>query len=99
MRLQADGRSLQDTSVNQGFATFADSMYAAEKQARKEVEERAKVQETIRAALAAKKEKEIREAATLARAEKAGLMASSISKFNSEIRKDDSEYRRDTEDY
>jgi SNW domain-containing protein 1 len=74
-------------------------MYAAEKQARKEVEERAKVQETIRAALAAKKEKEIREAATLARAEKAGLMASSISKFNSEIRKDDSEYRRDTEDY
>ena len=74
-------------------------MYAAEKQARKEVEERAKVQETIRAALAAKKEKEIREAATLARAEKAGLMASSISKFNSEIRKDNSEYRRDTEDY
>jgi hypothetical protein len=39
-------------------------------------------------ALAAKKEKEIREAATLARAEKAGLMASSISKFNSELRKD-----------
>jgi len=51
-----------------------------------------------------KKEREIREAATLARAEKAGLMASSISKFNSEIRKDSSsdasEIRRtDTEDY
>ena len=43
MRLQADGRSLQDTSVNEKFATFADSMYAAEKQARKEVEERNKV--------------------------------------------------------
>ena len=41
-------------------------------------------------ALAAKKEREIREAATLARAEKAGLMASSISKFNSELRKDSS---------
>jgi SNW domain-containing protein 1 len=63
-------------------------MYAAEKQARKEVEERSKIQETIKMALAAKKEKEIREAATLARAEKAGLMASSISKFNSELRKD-----------
>ena len=88
MRLQADGRSLQDTSVNERFAQFADSMYAAEKQARKEVEERNKVQETIKLALAAKKEKEIREAATLARAEKAGLMASSISKFNSELRKD-----------
>jgi SNW domain-containing protein 1 len=66
-------------------------MYAAEKQARKEVEERNKVQETIKMALAAKREREIREAATLARAEKAGLMASSISKFNSELRKDDSE--------
>jgi hypothetical protein len=40
-------------------------------------------------ALAMKKEKEIKEAATLARAEKAGLMASSISKFNSELRRDD----------
>ena len=40
-------------------------------------------------ALAAKREREIREAATLARAEKAGLMASSISKFNSELRKGD----------
>ena len=63
-------------------------MYAAEKYARKEVEERNKIQETIKLALAAKKEREIREAATLARAEKAGLMASSISKFNSELRKD-----------
>jgi len=34
-----------------------------------------------------KKEKDIKEKATLARAEKAGLMASSISSFNSEIRK------------
>lgn len=66
-------------------------MYAAEKQARKEVEERNKIQETVKMALAAKKEREIREAATLARAEKAGLMASSISKFNSELRKDTSE--------
>ena len=38
--------------------------------------------------MAIKKENEIKQAATLARAEKAGLMASSISKFNSELRKD-----------
>ena len=63
-------------------------MYTAEKQARKEVEERNKIQEAIRLQLAAKKEEQIRKAATLARAEKAGLMASSISKFNSELRKD-----------
>jgi hypothetical protein len=39
-------------------------------------------------ALAMKKEQQIKEAATLVRAEKAGLMASSISKFNSELRKE-----------
>jgi SNW domain-containing protein 1 len=87
--------------VNEKFATFADSMYAAEKQARKEVEERNKVQETIKMALAAKKEREIREAATLVRAEKAGMVASSISKFNSELRNEGSESeidsRRDSE--
>ena len=87
--------------MNEKFATFADSMYAAEKQARKEVEERNKVQETIKMALAAKKEREIREAATLVRAEKAGMVASSISKFNSELRKEGSESeidsRRDSE--
>ena len=87
--------------MNEKFATFADSMYAAEKQARKEVEERNKVQETIKMALAAKKEREIREAATLVRAEKAGMVASSISKFNSELRNEGSESeidsRRDSE--
>jgi SNW domain-containing protein 1 len=65
------------------------------------VEERNKVQETIKMALAAKKEREIREAATLVRAEKAGMVASSISKFNSELRKEGSESeidsRRDSE--
>lgn len=81
--------------MNEKFATFADSMYAAEKQARKEVEERGKVQETIKMALAAKKEREIREAATLVRAEKAGMVASSISKFNSEIRRDGGTTERD----
>lgn len=91
MRLQADGRNMQDTSINERFASFSDSLYIAEKQARKEVEERAKVQETIKMALAMKKEKEIKQAATLARAEKAGLMASSISKFNSELRRDGAE--------
>ena len=88
MRLQADGRNMQDTSINERFSSFTDSLYTAEKQARKEVEERSKMQETLKMALAMKKEQEIKQAATLARAEKAGLMASSISKFNSELRKD-----------
>jgi len=40
MRLQADGRNLQDISVNSRHAAFADAIYAAERQARKETEER-----------------------------------------------------------
>ena len=98
MRLQADGRNMQDTSINERFSSFSDSLYMAEKQSRKEVEERAKVQETIKMALAMKKEKEIKQAATLARAEKAGLMASSISKFNSEMRRDGDDRGMTTED-
>jgi SNW domain-containing protein 1 len=43
MRLQADGRNMQDTSINERFSSFSDSLYMAEKQSRKEVEERAKV--------------------------------------------------------
>ena len=34
MRLQADGRNLQDISVNPRHAAMADAMYAAERQAR-----------------------------------------------------------------
>lgn len=63
MRLQADGRSMQDTSINERFASFTDSLYAAEKNSRKEVQERNKIQETIKMALAMKKEKEIQQAA------------------------------------
>lgn len=45
-----------------------------------------------------KREEKIKQAATLARAEKEGLMASSFSKLNSEIRKDKREEGSDEED-
>ena len=43
MRLQADGRGLHDTTVNERHAQFADALYAAERQARKETTERNKI--------------------------------------------------------
>ena len=44
MRLQADGRDLQDNAtINERHAHFADALYAAERQARKETEERSKM--------------------------------------------------------
>lgn len=47
MRLQADGRSLQHTTINSRHAQMADVLYAAERQARKEAEERNQIQHTI----------------------------------------------------
>ena len=98
MRLQADGRSLQHTTINSRHAQMADVLYAAERQARKEAEERNQIQHTIQVAQAMKREEKIKQAATLARAEKEGLMASSFSKLNSEIRKDKREEGSDEED-
>ena len=77
---------------------MADVLYAAERQARKEAEERNQIQHTIQVAQAMKREEKIKQAATLARAEKEGLMASSFSKLNSEIRKDKREEGSDEED-
>lgn len=56
MRLQADGRNLQDVSINPRHATMADAMYAAERQARKETEERNQIAHAIAVAQALKKE-------------------------------------------
>jgi SNW domain-containing protein 1 len=63
MRLQADGRGLQDTTVNERHAQFADALYAAERQARKETDERNKIQQSLKMAQAMKKEEEIRKMA------------------------------------
>ena len=56
MRLQADGRGLQDVSVNERHAAFADALYTAEKQARIETEQRSLVQNSIKLAQAQQKE-------------------------------------------
>ena len=61
-------------------------MYAAERQARKETEQRNQLARTYSAAQALQREEAIRKAATLARAEKDGLVASSFSKLNEGIR-------------
>mgnify|MGYP001208970996 FL=1 len=60
MRLQADGRSLQHTTINSRHAQMADVLYAAERQARKEAEERNQIQHTIQVAQAMKREEKIK---------------------------------------
>ena len=74
-RLAADGRGLQDVSINDGFARLSEALYIAEQNARTELERRAELQREY-----ARREKEQREQALLdiaqqARAERAAAAA------------------------
>jgi SNW domain-containing protein 1 len=79
MRLSADGRNLRDFTVSEKFSKFADVLYTAEKQARLEIEERNKMQESIKIVNTLKKEEELREAAKEARMKKMSMAVSNIS--------------------
>lgn len=70
MRLSADGRTLQQHTINEKHAKLANSFYIAEKQARKEIEERNKIQKTITYKEFLKQEEKMRDAAAQARSEK-----------------------------
>lgn len=72
-------------------------MYASERQARKETEERNQIQHTIKMAQALKHEEKIKKEATLARAEKDKLMASSFSKLADDHPESNSVFRGDKE--
>ena len=55
-RLAADGRGLQEVTINDNFAKFAEALYIADRHAREEVEKRAQMQKKL-----AQKEKESKE--------------------------------------
>ncbi len=55
-RLAADGRGLQEVTINDNFAKFAEALYIADRQAREEVTQRAQMQKKL-----AQKEKETKE--------------------------------------
>jgi len=70
IRLANDGRNLRQFQANQNFSKFADIMALAEKNVRKEIEDRNRIAQSIQVAAAMKKEEELKEAAKLARAER-----------------------------
>ena len=63
-------------TINDKFSQFTNAMYLAEKQARKEIEERINIQKSQRYKEYLKQEEEMREAAIKAREEKRRLMES-----------------------
>ncbi|GMH83941.1 hypothetical protein TL16_g09763 [Triparma laevis f. inornata] len=72
-RLAADGRGIQEKSVNNNFATLAESLYVAERNAREEVRRRGMVRKKIEGDGVKRKEEELRKMAEEARRERGGV--------------------------
>lgn len=71
-RLAADGRGLQDVSINDKFAQFAEALFTADRHAREEVRLRAQMQQKLAEKEKAQKEDHLRELAQRAREQRAG---------------------------
>ncbi|RLN90678.1 hypothetical protein BBJ28_00027088, partial [Nothophytophthora sp. Chile5] len=84
-RLAADGRGLQQVTVNDNFASLSEALAIAERKAREEVNMRATVQKKLAMKQKEQKENELRELASKARMERAG------------IRQDDEEEEEETQ--
>lgn len=71
-RLAADGRGLQDVSINDKFAQFAEALFTADRHAREEVQLRAQMQQKLAEKEKAQKEEHLRQLAQKAREARAG---------------------------
>ncbi|TVY90026.1 Pre-mRNA-processing protein [Lachnellula willkommii] len=70
-RLAADGRGLQDVTINDKFASFAEALFTADRHAREEVKQRALMQQRLAEKEKAQKEDHLRLLAQKAREERA----------------------------
>ncbi|ODM20927.1 Pre-mRNA-processing protein 45 [Aspergillus cristatus] len=71
-RLAADGRGLQDVTINDKFAQFAEALFTADRHAREEVRLRAQMQQKLAEKEKAQKEEHLRSLAQKAREQRAG---------------------------
>jgi SNW domain-containing protein 1 len=74
-RLAADGRGLQDVTINDKFAQFAEALFTADRHAREEVKQRALMQQRLAEKEKSQKEDHLRMLAQKAREERAGASA------------------------
>ncbi len=75
-RLAADGRGLQDVTINDKFAQFAESLFTADRHAREEVKQRAQMQQKLAEKEKLQKEEHLRMLAQRAREEKSVVSGS-----------------------
>ncbi|KIK97518.1 hypothetical protein PAXRUDRAFT_24608 [Paxillus rubicundulus Ve08.2h10] len=71
-RLAADGRGLQDVSINDNFAKFSEALFIADRHAREEVRQRALMQQKLAQKEKEAKEENLRLLAQRAREERSG---------------------------
>ncbi|KAL8410073.1 hypothetical protein RB594_008244 [Gaeumannomyces avenae] len=71
-RLAADGRGMQDVTINDKFAQFSEALFMADRHAREEVKQRALMQQRLAEKEKAQKEENLRQLAQKAREERAG---------------------------
>ncbi|EOO01493.1 putative transcriptional regulator cwf13 protein [Phaeoacremonium minimum UCRPA7] len=71
-RLAADGRGMQDVTINDKFAQFSEALFMADRHAREEVKQRALMQQRLAEKEKAQKEETLRSLAQKAREERAG---------------------------
>ena len=73
-RLAADGRGLQDVTINDKFAQFAEALFTADRHAREEVQQRALMQQRLAEKEKAQKEEHLRQLAQKAREERSTII-------------------------
>jgi SNW domain-containing protein 1 len=93
MRLSADGRTLKTPTVNEKFSHFTTALHLSEKQAKKELEEKARIQKTLKFREMQKKEEEMRQRAREAREEKDKIFKRTDQESESESSSSSSEER------
>lgn len=100
-RLAADGRGLQDVTINDKFAQFAEALFTADRHAREEVKQRGVMQQKLAEKERMRKEDQLRMLAQQAREERAqvgGRTARNRSHGRSRSRSSGSTDRSDSED-
>ncbi|CAO3613529.1 unnamed protein product [Cunninghamella blakesleeana] len=75
-RLAADGRGLQELTINDNFAKFSEALYAADRHAREEVRQRNLMQQKLAQKEKDAEEEKLRQLAQKAREERSGFKSS-----------------------
>lgn len=73
-RLAADGRGLQEITINNKFATLSESLYVAERKASEDLRIRNQIRKKMAIQEKEEREKDLREMAAQARLERAGVL-------------------------